>query len=521
MGNGYRYWSWTLFYEGDLEAKERTIQDFAKTQTLYTVYGKEICPKTKKSHLQGYFVFKNQHEMKWIKRRTFQSMHLEPSRRSAIANTIYCEKDGDVWKFQADGFDPLKYNKKEKTEKYTIAVESARKGNFDEIDPEIYVKYADKLKKIWMEEVKVKTLFIKGNFHNHFLWLHGPSGVGKSFRARIIFNKIKLFFNDYLKFNPLDPIVTNLNIDLYDKLKNKWWDFYKYQTFILCEEMDPENAKFMVQNIKIWCDQYPFPVEVKQGSFKSIRPMFFIFTSNYSMDDCFTNPKDLEALKRRIKEIHLTDRQQKTRWPNLNELYKELRTQNFYERDFESQYQREYLEDFKEIDWSFQPVDAGERPTIFDNLDKNNKPQNSKTASSKEIETITIPDTDDKENKPPSDNKNTPSDAVLPSIDSLMNNGCNSLGSVIDECILENKNSQSSYPFSDDDEFFKDLESLVQNNQKAVDKFNAFTKLKEAQEKDLEARMPKIYKFEPHYKRKGKEPSASEEKFKKHKKNFL
>lgn len=79
MGNGFRYWSWTLFYTSDLESKERIIQEFAKSFTLYTVYGKEVCPKTNKTHLQGYFVFKNQHELRWIKRRTFNDIHAEPS----------------------------------------------------------------------------------------------------------------------------------------------------------------------------------------------------------------------------------------------------------------------------------------------------------------------------------------------------------------------------------------------------------------------------------------------------------
>jgi len=62
------------------------------------------------------------------------------------------------------------------------------------------------------------------------------------------------------------------------------------------------GGDMLVQHLKIWADRYPFTAEVK-GSHHAIMPNFqLVITSNYSIDECFKNEKDREAIKRRITE---------------------------------------------------------------------------------------------------------------------------------------------------------------------------------------------------------------------------
>jgi hypothetical protein len=59
--------------------------------------------------------------------------------------------------------------------------------------------------------------------------------------------------------------------------------------------------------MKLWADRFPFTGEVK-GSAVIIEPGQFVLivTSNYPIEKCFTNQEDVDALRRRFNEIHMT-----------------------------------------------------------------------------------------------------------------------------------------------------------------------------------------------------------------------
>lgn len=69
-----------------------------KEKFQYIIYGKEICPTTKKKHLQGYCYFKNAKSMSAVKK-IFKdnAIHLEPAKGSVAQNIKYCSKEGDFW----------------------------------------------------------------------------------------------------------------------------------------------------------------------------------------------------------------------------------------------------------------------------------------------------------------------------------------------------------------------------------------------------------------------------------------
>jgi len=499
MGNGQRNWAYTLFPSACPNA-EKVMKRFAAAECKYLIFGRETCPKTGLQHLQGYFSLREQKTQSYIKKLTHSSIHLEPARRNQIANSFYCSKEGDFWVHTDEGYDPTKNNTKQRNEKYCEAMELARSGDFENIDSELYIKHHDTFKKLWMETTNIKPMYLDTEygdfFHNHFLWLTGCTGVGKSFRAEMICKVISLFWEDFKKQNPLFD--NNFFIDLtYKKNKNKWWDHHQYEDKIICEEMCPDSAKFMADKIKIWCDQYAFPVEVKQGSFKAIRPKFIIFTSNFTIRECFPDPRDYQPLERRIKEIVVTDKSQKIRWPNLNLLNREWKVYSKCEALYKNVARRMYLEQFKAIDWDWEPLEPGNRPTVFNMIDQ----RGLNRAAEKELHDAT-----EGKNLVSSDDiievSDSASPVLLPSLSDVFAESSplidNSIGGIIDREILGS-------PSTSDDEFLGILADLVKGNEKAEKKLNAYEEMKKAQQKEAVEHGPKIFRYEPPQKRKGKE----------------
>ena len=96
---------------------------------------------------------------------------------------------------------------------------------------------------------------------------------------------------------------------IYRKNFNKWWDGYSVlETKIVLLDDYPclDQGNVLVFQMKYWCDRYPFIAECK-GSHMMINPgkFFFIVTSNYPIDQCFKNPIDIDAIKRRFKEVKI------------------------------------------------------------------------------------------------------------------------------------------------------------------------------------------------------------------------
>lgn len=122
----------------------------------------------------------------------------------------------------------------------------------------------------------------EGSLKSKNFWIYGAPGTGKSRWAR------------------------HQCASIYLKSVNKWWSGYnhKYQ-MVLMEDFPPfEQTKGVLgQHMKVWADRYTFTAETKGGHmFVHPKDYIFVVTSNYSIDECFSQ-NDAEAIKRRFDEI--------------------------------------------------------------------------------------------------------------------------------------------------------------------------------------------------------------------------
>lgn len=233
-------------------------------------YGKEV-GASGTPHLQGWVCYKNQRRENSV-RKKLKGAHIEGAR--SIHKLIeYCKKEGD---YTERGDIPMSNKEKGDSERdrWEVTRTLAKEGKLDDIDPDIYVRMYGTLKRIRDDHAPppkaIDTL--------EHQWYWGPSGTGKSFKAR------------------------TENPGAYIKLNNKWWDGYKGEDTVIMEDLDVYD-KALGGDIKRWADHYPFPAEVK-GSVKVIRPKKLIITSNYPPEEIWEDDRTIGPIRRRF---HVTD----------------------------------------------------------------------------------------------------------------------------------------------------------------------------------------------------------------------
>lgn len=257
---------------------KRTVQAL---NSRCLVYGHEIGPRCGTPHLQGYIEFSHSTNpgVKEL-RKLLPGFDVRTCDADADANIRYATKDlTDVFRSGAPGNDQVANGRKGREmeiERWDAIRANAVSGNFDAIESKVFVCQYNQIQAIHRNAVPMLeplSELLNG-------WFTGVSGSGKSSTAR-----------------------SHSNGDFYNKDISKWWDGYTGQAVVIIDDVMPENAKELGRSLKIWADHYPFCAEFK-GSQRYIRPKAIIVTSQYVLNEVFSDRDTRVALHRRFETVH-------------------------------------------------------------------------------------------------------------------------------------------------------------------------------------------------------------------------
>nr|WAE42972.1 MAG: replication associated protein [Cressdnaviricota sp.] len=236
----------------------------------YIIFGEETAPQTGTQHLQGYVVFESAVTFASAKSRLPQGCHLEAANGNSEQNIAYCSKEG---KITERGARPVCIDTGGMEKDRWIAVRDAAKaGRFDEITADVFIRYYGNLCRIRDDHLPLVPHLssVCG------LWIHGESGCGKTSSVIKSFPPAALFI----------------------KPRNKWWDGYNLEQFVLLDDVDIYDIA-LGGCLKHWADRYAFIAERKGGS-RRIRPERLIVTSQYTIEEIWKDPQTIAALRRRF-----------------------------------------------------------------------------------------------------------------------------------------------------------------------------------------------------------------------------
>jgi len=271
----YRNW---LFTWNNYPPDYRSILD--GISCTYICAGEEVAPTSGTPHLQGFVAFSNRGKQLGGVRRVLPGCHLTSAKGSAKQNRAYCSKTRDCddspnLVFYERGQLPLDAADKGALEKvrYEDAWNYAKLGEIESIAADIRIRCYSALRRIERDYMPAM-----GRLDGPCgVWIHGLAGCGKT------------------------RTVMDTYPELYPKPRNIWWDGYQNEPVVLLDDVDVYDVK-LGGLLKHWADAYPFIGEAK-GTSRKIRPLKFFVTSQYRIEDIWTDAPTREALNRRFVVI--------------------------------------------------------------------------------------------------------------------------------------------------------------------------------------------------------------------------
>lgn len=260
--------TWNNYDEKSIEFLNNYVGFGAK----YVAYSEEVAPTTGTKHLQGYLSFKDAKTIVQA-RAKLQGCHVETMVGSIIQNEEYCSKAGTLIEL---GEKPVSNDNKGRAEKlrWQRAKDLAKQNKLDEIDADIFIRCYSTLKRIGADYANKPS-----PLEPICYWIYGPTGTGKS-------HAVETRFPDCYK-KSMDDL--------------KWFDNYKDEEAVYLEDIDKYQVKWGGL-LKRLADRWPMQASIK-GSMRYIRPKYVLVTSNYSIDEIWTDIGTLGPLSRRFKQV--------------------------------------------------------------------------------------------------------------------------------------------------------------------------------------------------------------------------
>lgn len=232
----------------------------------YVVVGREIAPGTGTPHLQVYGELRTRSRMVTINRALGGRCHIESRRGTQSQAADYCKKGGD----------------------FIERGELREQGHRADLDLARRVVAEDGMRVLAqfgnVQQLRVAQIYLTYNeeprdFQPTVWWLWGPTGVGKSRRAR--------------------EIMEEHDADVYCKDATKWWDGYDGHAGTI---IDDYRGGDFVEMLRL-LDRYEHRVEVK-GGYRQFRSRFIVITSPKKPEHTFGGLlEDIMQLLRRITYV--------------------------------------------------------------------------------------------------------------------------------------------------------------------------------------------------------------------------
>jgi len=223
------------------------------------------------------FVYFNHGKTTVAARRILPLCHLEQGRGTPSEADAYCRKTRPVdptpnLEVYTRGVLPLLPSEKGDLEKqrWEETWLAAKEGRIEDIPADIRIRQYSAIRRIERDFMPAVAR-LGGPCGT---WIVGPAGCGKT---RAVLDQFP---------------------EIFPKPRNLWWDGYQREPCVLLDDIDKFDVR-LGGSLKHWADAYPFIGEVKGGSQK-IRPERFIVTSQYRIEEIWTDQETKDALLRRF-----------------------------------------------------------------------------------------------------------------------------------------------------------------------------------------------------------------------------
>lgn len=260
----------TICFTSFLTEKE-THDKLLATGAIWYLYGKEVCPKTGKDHLQGMAYSKD--SIRWLTK--MKPIHIEKC-QDPLKSIEYCSKDGNVVEFGNRPTWNVKGEKLKSLKQLMELPELERR----ELTPQQYLT----LNKA--EAIANAKLVDKPTLPRKIYWIYGDTGVGKSKSIR------EAYPNAFIK------------------QQNKWWELYKQEKVVHLEDFDMQGS-CLSHYLKLWCDPYAPTISAEiKGAATELGYETFIITSQYTIGQIWPESNQVEirdALSRRFTFIDMNN----------------------------------------------------------------------------------------------------------------------------------------------------------------------------------------------------------------------
>lgn len=281
----------TIFDGDDFDTFLDWHQELDEKQD-YIVYGHEVCPETKKKHIQAYVYIANKVSWQTLKKKFPNGTHIELAKGSAAQNRDYCTKEGN---FKEWGTLPQQGRSKQLRGSALLNMSNAEIAEEDPRCHRAYIAAKDTIlsaeaeRSMWqefMDRKQDKKAEIKKPF---IVYITGKSGSGKTFAARSICAALA---EDVKEIAVLD-------------VNNDFFSSSNFNARILhMEEFRPGNCRPSI--LLRLMDRYGAWVYTK-GSQVFVRPQILIIDSIVHPSDLYKKEENNTQFQRRLSVIYDLD----------------------------------------------------------------------------------------------------------------------------------------------------------------------------------------------------------------------